>query len=108
MCKYSDELDVQSNWFLLGQESIVIGDNIHSNGLRVISFSTSKALYYLSRSTTINADGTFKICPYLWLQAKIFYTGWEFKKKIFFSMYWMVYFYNLFVCLLLTCFASCI
>ena len=78
MCKYSDELDVQSNWFLLGQESIVIGDNIHSNGLRVISFSTSKALYYLSRSTTINADGTFKICPYLWLQAKILYTGWEF------------------------------
>ena len=41
-------------------ENIVIGDNIFSDGLRVLSFSTKDALHYLSHSTTIHGDGTFE------------------------------------------------
>ena len=42
-------------------ENIVIGDNIFSDGLRVISFATND---YLSRSTLVLGDGTFKVTFY--------------------------------------------
>ena len=45
-------------------ENIVIGDNIFSDGLRVISFATKDSLNYLSRSTLVLGDGTFKVTFY--------------------------------------------
>ena len=45
--------------FFVDRNSIVINDRIFSDGLRVLSFSTTTALTYLSKSSTIHADGTF-------------------------------------------------
>ena len=39
-------------------QSIVINDRIFSDGLRVLSFSTTTALTYLSKSSTIHANVT--------------------------------------------------
>ena len=44
--------------FFVDRDSIVINDRIFSDGLRVLSFSTTTALTYLSKSSTIQADGT--------------------------------------------------
>ena len=69
---YLDQLDVLSSWFFVDyveddirySENIVIGDNIFSDGLRVISFATKHSLNYLSRSTLVLGDGTFKVTFY--------------------------------------------
>ena len=69
---YLDQLDVLSSWFFVDyveddirySENIVIGDNIFSDGLRVISFATKDSLNYLSRSTLVLGDGTFKVTFY--------------------------------------------
>ena len=50
------------------RESVVKGDILHSDGLRVILFSTEDSLQILSRAQTILADGTFRITPHLWYQ----------------------------------------
>ena len=47
------DLNVKSEWFLTKEESIVIGDIIHSDGLRVLVFSTNECMEILSRAETI-------------------------------------------------------
>ena len=42
-------------------ESMVKGDIIHIDGLRVLLFSTDESLKIMSRSRIILADGTFRI-----------------------------------------------
>ena len=71
--KTQSQLDVNLDWFLLdscsqSSESIVKGDILHSNGLRVLLFASDETLKIMSRSRTILADGTFRITPHLWYQ----------------------------------------
>ena len=52
------------DWFLVGQnpdEFLVEGDIVHSDGLRVLLFSTDESLSILARTRTILCDGTFCI-----------------------------------------------
>ena len=68
------ELDTSLDWFKLSldsEESIIKGDIIHSDGLRVLLFSSDESLKIMSRARTILADGTFRITPYLWYQTFI-------------------------------------
>ena len=68
------DLDVNLNWILVSRnpnESLIKGDIVHSDGLRVLLFSTDESLSILARSSTILCDGTFRICPYLWYQVLI-------------------------------------
>ena len=69
------DLDISTNWFKCDEESIVIGDSFHSDGLRTLVFSTTEAMEILSRAEIIHGDGTFKICPYLWYQVFIMYAS---------------------------------
>ena len=66
-------LDVSSDWFMMhsSEETIVKGDILHSDGLRVLLFASDESLRILARSRTILADGTFRITPYLWYQTFI-------------------------------------
>ena len=69
--KTQAELDCKLDWFLFdtsAQESVVKGDILHSDGLRVLLFATDESLRIMSRARTILADGTFRITPYLWYQ----------------------------------------
>ena len=68
------ELDTNLPWFLVSrdpEESLVKGDVLHSDGLRVLLFATDESLNILARAQTILADGTFRITPYLWYQTFI-------------------------------------
>ena len=67
------ELNTNSDWFVLEstQESVLKGDILHSDGLRVLLFASDESLQIASRARTILADGTFKITPYLWYQTFI-------------------------------------
>ena len=67
------ELDTSLDWFLLhdSQESMVKGDILHSDGLRVLLFASDESLKIMARARTILADGTFRITPYLWYQTFI-------------------------------------
>ena len=47
------------------KESIVKGDKIHGDGLRVLMFATEESLKILARARTILGDETFCICPSL-------------------------------------------
>ena len=47
---------------------MVKGDVLHSDGLRVLLFSTDESLNILARARTVVCDGTFRITPYLWYQ----------------------------------------
>ena len=50
------------DWFLVGQnpdEFLVEGDIVHSDGLRVLLFSTDESLSILARTRTILCDGTY-------------------------------------------------
>ena len=78
------ELDTTLDWFkvsLGSDESMVKGDIIHIDGLRVLLFSTDESLKIMSRSRIILADGTFLICPYLWYQ--VFILNAEFRENCF-------------------------
>ena len=59
--EFQDELNVESDFFKLNNKTIVVGDKIFSDGLRVLLFSTDECLELLSRSSEIHADGTFKV-----------------------------------------------
>ncbi|XP_023334830.1 uncharacterized protein LOC111706240 [Eurytemora carolleeae] len=69
------ELDIHSKWFLINDQSIVIGDYLHSDGLRTLVCSTNECLQILSRAETIHGDGTFRITPYLWYQVFIIHAS---------------------------------
>ena len=58
-----DQFDVSLDWFNLDGKSMVIADIVHSDGLRVLLFSTDENLCILSRAEIIFGDGTFRICP---------------------------------------------
>ena len=78
------ELDINLDWFLVNhdpKESLVKGDILHSDGLRVLLFSTDESLNILARAQTILCDGTFRICPYLWYQ--VFVISAEFRDNSF-------------------------
>ena len=85
--KSQAELDTTLPWFLFdsssssSSESIVKGDILHSNGLRVLLFASDDTLKLMSRARTILADGTFRITPYLWYQTFVLHA--EFKKNQF-------------------------
>ena len=65
-------LDVSLDWFLISpEETIVKGDVLHSDGLRVLFFASDESLRIMARARTILADGTFRITPYLWYQTFI-------------------------------------
>ena len=81
--QFLEEFDKNLKWFLISNpndaddsledeesqgrlESIVKGDKIHSDGLRVLLFATEDSLRMLARARTILGDGTFRICPTLW------------------------------------------
>ena len=65
-------LDVSLDWFLVSPtETILKGDVLHSDGLRVLLFATDESLRIMARAMTILADGTFRITPYLWYQTFI-------------------------------------
>ena len=68
-------MDVESDWFRLKDESMVVTDITHSDGLRVISFSTTANLEILSRASTVFGDGTFKITPWPWYQVFIIHAS---------------------------------
>ena len=68
------ELDTTLLWFNLrgeGSESIVKGDVVHIDGLRVLLFASDESLRIMCRARTILADGTFRITPFLWYQTFI-------------------------------------
>ena len=72
------------DWFLVNhepRESLVKGDVLHSDGLRVLLFATDESLNLLARTRTILADGTFRITPYLWYQT--FVLSAEFRENSF-------------------------
>ena len=55
------ELDINLDWFLVNHEtdeSLVKGDVLHSDGLRVLLFSTDESLNILARAQTVLCDGT--------------------------------------------------
>ena len=66
-----DQFDVSLDWFILDGKSMVIADIIHSDGLRVLLFSSDENLCILSRAEFIFGDGTFRICPWPWYQVFI-------------------------------------
>ena len=63
------------------RETIVKGDRVHRDGLRVLLFATENSLRILARARTILGDGTFRICPSLWYQ--VFIISAELKGKVF-------------------------
>ena len=78
------ELDNNLDLFLVNhdpKESLVKGDILHSDGLRVLLFSSDESLNILARAQTILCDGTFRICPYLWYQ--VFVISAEFRDNSF-------------------------
>ena len=58
------DFNVNSDWFILNEESIVIGDFIHSDNLRTLIFSTNECLEILARAETIHGDGTFRLIEF--------------------------------------------
>ena len=48
------ELDIHTKWFMINDRTIVIGDYLHSDGLRTLVWSTSECLKILSRAETIH------------------------------------------------------
>ena len=70
-----EELDADSLWFKINDQSIVIGDVIHSDGLRTLVFSTEDCLEIISRAEYLHGDGTFKVAPYLWYQVFIMHAS---------------------------------
>ena len=83
------DLDENLDWFLVGRnpdESLVKGDIVHSDGLRVLLFSTDESLIILGRTRTILCDGTFRITPYLWYQ--VFIVSAAFREKSFVPNFW--------------------
>ena len=77
-------LDINLDWFLVSHdpdENIVKGDILHSDGLRVLLFSTDESLGILARAISVLCDGTFKITPYLWYQT--FVVSAEFRENSF-------------------------
>ena len=46
------DFDVNSEWFEMNGKNIAISDVIHSDGLRVVTFSTTENLEILCRSGT--------------------------------------------------------
>ena len=48
--EFQDELNVESDFFKINNKTIVVGDKIFSDGLRVLLFSTDECLELLSRS----------------------------------------------------------
>ena len=78
------ELNVDLDWFLVRRdpdESLVKGDVLHSDGLRVLLFSTDESLAVMARARTLLCDGTFRITPYLWYQ--VFVVRAEFRDESF-------------------------
>ena len=78
------DLDANLDWCLVSRnpdESLIKGDIVHSDGLRVLLFSTDESLSILARSSTILCDWTFHICPYLWYQ--VFIVSAEFRENSF-------------------------
>ena len=78
------DLDIDLDWFLVShdpKESLVKGDVVHSDGLRVLLFATDESLNILARARTIMADGTFRITPHLWYQT--FVLSAEFRENSF-------------------------
>ena len=57
-------LDVSLDWFLVSPtETVVKGDVLHSDGLRVLLFASDESLRIMARARTILADGTsFSYC----------------------------------------------
>ena len=49
--EFQDELNVESDFFKLNNKSIVVGDKIFSDGLRVLLFSTDECLELLAHSS---------------------------------------------------------
>ena len=52
-------------------EELVKGDQVLSDGRRIILFSTNEHLELLARAPQILGDGTFRITPRLWTQTFI-------------------------------------
>ena len=52
-------------------EELVKGDQVLSDGRRIILFTTNEHLELLARAPQILGDGTFKITPKLWTQTFI-------------------------------------
>ena len=78
------ELNTNLDWFLVNREpreSLVKGDILHSDGLRVLLFASDESLKIMARDRTILADGTFRITPYLWYQT--FVISAEFRENSF-------------------------
>ena len=57
-----EDFDVNSAWFHVDGKSIVLSDVIHSDGLRVLTFSTTENLEILSRSGVYFYKLVFGIC----------------------------------------------
>lgn len=60
-----DKLDVNSDFFKLNNKTVVIGDKIYSDGLRVLTFSTDECLELLARANELHGDGTFKVLGFV-------------------------------------------
>ena len=70
--KVATEIDVDLPVFnYKAEENCVKGDQVFSDGRRIILFSTNEHLQILARSPQVLADATFSITPGIWTQTFI-------------------------------------
>ena len=70
--KFMTDIDLTLPVFLYQDgESVVKGEQVLSDGRRIILFTTKEHLKILARARQILGDGTFRITPGLWTQTFI-------------------------------------
>ena len=70
--KTATEIDVENQVFIYKDgENCVKGDQVFSDGRRIIFFSTNDHLHLLARSPQVLADATFSVTPRIWSQTFI-------------------------------------
>ena len=70
--KAMTDLKVDLKLFQYNDEEVVIkGDQVFSNGRRVVMYTTNDHLEILARAKQVLGDGTFRVTPKLWCQTFI-------------------------------------
>ena len=58
------------------EECVIKGDQVFSNGRRVVMYTTNDHLEILARAKQVLGDGTFRVTPKLWCQTFIISVSW--------------------------------
>ena len=75
--KAMTDLKVDLKLFQYNDEEVVIkGDQVFSNGRRVVMYTTNDHLEILARAKQVLGDGTFRVTPKLWCQTFIISVSW--------------------------------